>query len=452
MLRRIAASAAPAGEDVTGTGGPSDPGASGTSDDNALEGPTLEGPGLESDLDALLPGDDEDTVSELTIPKVAREHLKYVADGEADPDATNRLGDEEGALARAVDEAVEELRGAGVDVRAEARIEIGELGPAGLRPATDSTQEVSETDIREALSIGPQAPPQGSPTLTAESALTVPAAPVTPPGGGGRTVRLTTLVAVTLVSSFVAAVLASGLTFLFLSSSAEREDGGGGEVATVASAAPSTTPAASPPAAPTPMAAPSMPHPSPPVLTITPPAAPAADGGGGEGGASTPGDDDAGAADDGGGASPMGDAGPSETAAPTATPTPIPTPATPETEGGGGLPEEMVLPIDFERGRPTIIGSNRGELQRIADAIISVRRNRYELVGFASAEDMADEEDRRHLAARRARRALDLLRSLGPSSQRFLARAARSSESAPPRRASAPAESDGAVVLRLRGR
>lgn len=96
-----------------------------------------------------------------------------------------------------------------------------------------------------------------------------------------------------------------------------------------------------------------------------------------------------------------------------------------------GVPDQMVLPISFVYGRPRIVQADRTALRSLARSIVSDRRSRYELIGYAAEDEEPDPDRLRQLKARRAVRARDLIRSFGPSSQRFKTRAAGSDEPQP---------------------
>lgn len=115
---------------------------------------------------------------------------------------------------------------------------------------------------------------------------------------------------------------------------------------------------------------------------------------------------------------------------------------------GAGLPDVIVLPVLFRQGSARPREPDRAALRSIAAAIVAHPELRLELVGHAAPGERGDPEARRRLGARRASKALELVRSFGPSRRRFSARAARPGEDVPPGASGDPA-TGRVVVLRV---
>lgn len=111
------------------------------------------------------------------------------------------------------------------------------------------------------------------------------------------------------------------------------------------------------------------------------------------------------------------------------------------------IPDELVLPITFHSGRHRISSSDTEALRALAKAMIAAPRTRFDIVGYALPNETEGRSQARHLAARRARAARDIIRALGPSKRRLSPRAARYQE---PLLVDQPAgEPHQAVILRV---
>lgn len=280
--------------------------------------------------------------------------------------------------------------------------------------AGDRTQQVFEGDIQEVLNIDEEREPPASVSETPRSSFVNPPPP--PPASG---VSLGMLLAVVVISSTLSVGLGCALTLLALSSSSVQHqlfgrslDDGGPEPASagftsqVASREGSHDGGASP----TPAAS----------ETVDASSAQAEEQGQDADAPSTVPSDGAPIAFTGDGASTVDRSGEQSDLAAAEAESPR-----------SGVPDQMVLPISFVRGRPRIVEADRTALRSLARSIVSESRSRYELIGYAADDEESDPDRLRHLKARRAVKARDLIRSFGPSSQRFRSRAAESDEPQP---------------------
>jgi outer membrane protein OmpA-like peptidoglycan-associated protein len=108
--------------------------------------------------------------------------------------------------------------------------------------------------------------------------------------------------------------------------------------------------------------------------------------------------------------------------------------------------EEAVLPVAFVSGSTRVAAADVDAFRELARQIGEQRTLRFELVGYASEGETADLDAAVRLAARRADKALDMIRSFGPSGHRFETRGAAADEPLPA--AARRADGSGAVVLR----
>lgn len=102
-----------------------------------------------------------------------------------------------------------------------------------------------------------------------------------------------------------------------------------------------------------------------------------------------------------------------------------------ETSSLSELPDESVLPITFEDGEFENVEVDETALERIVAVMLAQPTLRFEIIGYASLEECDTVEEAQFVSARRARKAVRIIRQHGPTGKRFVTRGARPDDTAP---------------------
>lgn len=95
------------------------------------------------------------------------------------------------------------------------------------------------------------------------------------------------------------------------------------------------------------------------------------------------------------------------------------------------LPDESILPITFEEGGYENVEVDEDALERIVAVMLDQPTLRFEVIGYASLDECDSVEEVLFISARRARKAVRIIRQHGPTGKRFVTRGARPDDDAP---------------------